>query len=292
MATRKTADKATSTTPTPDKVPVESDKPTPQEEPVSTTPETSTPAWVAKLRAPFPPEQIGKLPRVTCRDCVARNCREHRKVQCQVCDGWHSPAAIHLDYVGHADITARLLDVDPFWTWEPFTAEEMVSLPPAMRDAGLWIHLTVCGVTRTGFGDAQGKQGPNAVKEAIGDALRNAAMRFGAGLELWAKGDREYGKAPDETPESKPAERAQRPPKSERKPSEPDPAKGAEFWRVWNEEMDDAAREAAQKAWPLKVPPGRFTTGGEFAQALAFLQDYLTTTPKEEASRFPDEPPF
>ena len=54
---------------------------------------------------------------------------------------------------------------------------------------GMWIKLTVCGVTRLGYGDAQGKEGGNAIKEAIGDALRNAAMRFGAALELWHKGD-------------------------------------------------------------------------------------------------------
>jgi hypothetical protein len=39
----------------------------------------------------------------------------------------------------------------------------------------------VCGVTRIGVGD-----GKNA-KERIGDAIRNAAMRFGVALDLWAK---------------------------------------------------------------------------------------------------------
>jgi hypothetical protein len=38
-----------------------------------------------------------------------------------------------------------------------------------------------------GYGDAAGKKGPNAVKEAIGDAIRNAAMRRGVALDLWAK---------------------------------------------------------------------------------------------------------
>jgi hypothetical protein len=53
----------------------------------------------------------------------------------------------------------------------------------------MWIRLTVCGVTRLGYGAADGKQGGDAVKEIIGDALRNAAMRFGAALDLWHKGD-------------------------------------------------------------------------------------------------------
>ena len=54
---------------------------------------------------------------------------------------------------------------------------------------GLWIRLTVCGVTRLGYGDAGGRKGPNAIKESIGDAIRNAGMRFGLALDLWCKGD-------------------------------------------------------------------------------------------------------
>jgi hypothetical protein len=158
------------------------------------------------LRAPFDPESIGKLPKGTCKACrdLARQyraCESHSFVRrCDECGGSHSSATMHLDYVGHADLTLRLLDVDPFWTWEPFSQEQIMALPPVLREAGLWINLTVLGVTRPGFGDAQGKTGPNAVKEMIGDALRNAGMRFGIALDLWAKGDRERFKAPDETP--------------------------------------------------------------------------------------------
>jgi hypothetical protein len=59
-------------------------------------------------------------------------------------------------------------------------------------NGGLWIKLTVCGVTRIGYGNAvmsQFKEIGSREKETIGDALRNAAMRFGAALELWHKGD-------------------------------------------------------------------------------------------------------
>jgi hypothetical protein len=38
------------------------------------------------------------------------------------------------------------------------------------------------------------------MKERIGDALRNAAMRFGAALDLWHKGD--LHKDDDDVPES------------------------------------------------------------------------------------------
>lgn len=93
---------------------------------------------------------------------------------------------VRLAYVGHAATTDRLLSVDPAWTWEPVASDER-GLPLLDEHGGLWIRLTVANVTRLGYGDAGGKKGPNAVKEAIGDALRNAAMRFGVALDLWAK---------------------------------------------------------------------------------------------------------
>jgi hypothetical protein len=163
------------------------------------------------LRAPFAPELIGKRPQPTCKQCSDaqdRVCPNHRKSKCDECGQYMTNAHIHLDFVGHADITDRLLTVDPDWSWEPVERAidpqvlaaavatgnpDMVtailqSAPPRIgQDGTLWIRLTVGGVTRLGFGDALGKRGPNAVKEAIGDALRNAAMRFGAGLDMWRK---------------------------------------------------------------------------------------------------------
>lgn len=132
-----------------------------------------------KLREEFPANQISKLPKPFNKDAQKGNCKE--------CGGYHGLPAAHLDYVGHAALTDRLLEVDPFWSWEPvaFNAD---SLPALDKDGGMWIRLTVCGVTRLGYGDAQGKTGGNATKERIGDALRNAAMRFGAALDLWHKG--------------------------------------------------------------------------------------------------------
>jgi hypothetical protein len=113
-----------------------------------------------ELRVPFPPNQVGKLPK----------------------------GGVTLDFVGHGHVTQRLLDVDPAWNWEPVAFDEH-GLPLLDEFGGLWIRLTVCGVTRLGYGDAGGRKGNNAVKEAIGDALRNAGMRFGLALDLWCKGD-------------------------------------------------------------------------------------------------------
>ncbi|MDX3232919.1 hypothetical protein [Streptomyces sp. ME19-01-6] len=144
-----------------------------------------------KLREPFPRAQINPLPKITCGKCSKspmKECDNHRKGKCRECDNWITSAHMHLDYVGHAELTNRLLDADPLWDWEPLALDD-AGLPKFDGFGGLWIRLTVCGHSRLGYGDSQGKSGPNAVKEAIGDALRNAAMRFGAALDLWAKSD-------------------------------------------------------------------------------------------------------
>jgi hypothetical protein len=135
---------------------------------------------LARLREPFPPHQISKLPKPFKKDAPKGKCSE--------CGGFHGLPAMHLDYVGHAALTDRLLDVDPLWSWEPMGLAQD-GTPAFDRNGGLWIKLTVCGVTRLGYGNADGKAGGDAVKEIIGDALRNAAMRFGAALDLWHKGD-------------------------------------------------------------------------------------------------------
>ncbi|WP_030149541.1 hypothetical protein, partial [Mycetocola saprophilus] len=135
---------------------------------------------LARLREPFLPNEINTLPKPFSKDS--------KKANCPQCGGYHGMPAAHLDYVGHAALTNRLLEADPQWTWTPL-ALGPDGLPKFDSTGGLWIKLTICGVTRLGYGDAQGKSGANAIKEAIGDALRNAGMRFGAALDLWHKGD-------------------------------------------------------------------------------------------------------
>lgn len=133
-----------------------------------------------------------------------------------------------LDYLGHADTTDLLLQHDPHWNWEPafFTYDDQGRVTGFVIDRdskgwarGLWIKLTIHDVTRLGYGScAPGK--PDAVKELIGDAIRNAAMRFGVALSLWSKADQdgwgdlppvdddgppEPPQAPDPAPEPAPA---------------------------------------------------------------------------------------
>lgn len=134
---------------------------------------------LAKLREQFPPDMIEKLPKPIRKGAWEGG----RSQRCHICHGYHViEDSIHLDYVGHANTTNRILDVDPFWEWEPLAYTE-AGLPLFDKVGGLWIKLTICGVTRLGYGD-----GPNP-KEIIGDAIRNAAMRFGVALDLWSKID-------------------------------------------------------------------------------------------------------
>lgn len=145
---------------------------------------------IARMREPFAPHHISKLPKETRAQIEARKAREPGCMvfNCKECGGHHHKDAVHLDYVGHAALTDRLLDADPHWNWEPM-GWNPDGTPALDRNGGLWIKLTVCGVTRPGYGCADGKQGGDAIKEIIGDALRNAAMRFGAALDLWHKGE-------------------------------------------------------------------------------------------------------
>ncbi len=150
--------------------------------------ETKT-APLAKLREDFPPNQISKLPKETRAQIDGRKTDRNLMVwKCEVCGGAHHKSAVHLDYVGHAAATDRLLDTDLEWTWEPMAVDQR-GLPAFDENGGLWIKLTVCGVTRLGYGSADGKSGGDAKKEIIGDAIRNAGMRFGMALDLWHKGD-------------------------------------------------------------------------------------------------------
>ena len=158
---------------------------------------------LAKLREPFLPNQISKLPKPTKAQTDEVKADFKKGVRCDICGTWHHPKVVHLDYVGHAALTDRLLDADPLWYWEPLAVDPN-GLPLLDGNGGMWIKLTVCGVTRLGYGDAEGKTGGNAVKERIGDALRNAAMRFGAALDLWHKGDLHRDDGEPAKPEAKP----------------------------------------------------------------------------------------
>lgn len=92
-----------------------------------------------------------------------------------------------LDFVGHADITRLLLEIDPTWRWVPI---EWKDGRPAIHVengmATMWGELTLLGHARLGVGSVRADK-VDLDKELVGDFLRNAAMRFGICLSLWTK---------------------------------------------------------------------------------------------------------
>jgi hypothetical protein len=95
---------------------------------------------------------------------------------------------MQLDFVGHADVTKMLIEIDPEWTWEP-TAFDTNGLPAYRVENGMahmagW--LTILGVRRLGIGSVMHNK-PDLLKELISDFIRNASMRFGVCLSLWTK---------------------------------------------------------------------------------------------------------
>lgn len=106
-----------------------------------------------------------------------------------------------LDYVGHAEITKILIEIDPEWSWAPVAWEN--GRPATHTQLGkitkrdgtvlefptvsMWGHLTLLGVSRIAVGSVEAHKA-ELDKELVSDFLRNAAMRFGISLSLWTKG--------------------------------------------------------------------------------------------------------
>jgi hypothetical protein len=256
------------------------------------------------LRQPFSANHISKLPKPTKAQTDAVKADFKTGMRCQLCGSWHHKDVVHLDYVGHAALTDRLLDADPEWSWEPMATAD--GLPAFDRSGGLWIKLTVCGVTRLGYGHAAAKpnQDPGArEKEVIGDALRNAAMRFGAALDLWHKGDL-HGDAgsdndggggdtacADSEQPSEPRTTDQRLPQSRREhpaaPSKSDArevyarlsnanralASEADFDKFWNQANVKAAFESLPADWRQKMVDERNDKAAELQERAAIRGD-------------------
>jgi hypothetical protein len=126
---------------------------------------------------------------------------------------------MQLDFVGHADVTKMLIEIDPEWTWEP-TAFDANGLPAYRVENGMahmagW--LAILGVRRLGVGSVMHNK-PDLLKELISDFIRNAAMRFGVCLALWTKQEWEDVSHTPSTPVAKPAPVAKVEPA---KPSDP-----------------------------------------------------------------------
>lgn len=115
-----------------------------------------------------------------------------------------------LSYISHPSVRDRLNSVDPTWSIVPvldYTTgrplEDRADI--TMIPIGAWFKLTVCGVTKWGYGSYDPsvakatmdaiKAGtrvwtddldPDWRKKVESDALSRAAMNFGVGLQLWS----------------------------------------------------------------------------------------------------------
>lgn len=146
------------------------------------------------------PGMLAQLPRYTGNE---RDKSKRNKSRCDVCGGWHEQPSIHLDYMGHADVTEALIKIDPFWTWRPAAINQSSGGPaivPSLGKAGMmvmWAYLTILGKEMLCVGTAQQSK-EELEKELIGDMIRNGALRFGIAVRLWSKADHEDVK---DTPE-------------------------------------------------------------------------------------------
>ena len=233
---------------------------------------------LALLREPFDASTISKLPKPTKNQTDGLRADRNLGINCKVCGGWHHKNVIHLDSVGHAAITDRLLECDPSWNWIPL-AYDQAGAPLLDANGGMWIKLTVCGVTRLGYGDADGKKGGNAIKEIIGDAIRNAAMRFGAALDLWHKGDlHAVEAAKEQEPEA---------------PKPPERISGDQFIKL-RDLAETAGVDQARIATAFKVNALEELLAGDFAKAVKKLgvtiaEKAMAGTQNQQSQTPPDD---
>ena len=123
---------------------------------------------------------------------------------------------VQLDFVGHADITRILIEIDPHWRLVPIAWENGRPACNIVNDmATMWFELTLLGTSRLAIGTAKA----NAFdldKQLYGDALRNGAMRFGISLNLWTKNeweDLDHNPAPSKPRSTAPASAPEQAPK-------------------------------------------------------------------------------
>ena len=89
-------------------------------------------------------------------------------------------------YISHGLVTKRLNDVTPDWTSRVVEMHTYVDGNGVLQCAGVTLELTIPGVgSRQEFGTSANRNGFGAdAKNAMSDALKRCAMRFGVALDL------------------------------------------------------------------------------------------------------------
>lgn len=160
-----------------------------------------------------------------------------------------------LPYVSHGLVTKRLNEVCPGWSTRVVEMHTFMDGKGNLQCAGVTLELTVPGVgSRVEFGTAERSQGfGKDAKNAMSDALKRCAMRFGVALDLWESAEENDDDAQGEQPaavERRPAP-ARPAPRQEPRPLRPSaPAAGA------MPEQVEAVRDALAAKADRETPEG------------------------------------
>ena len=178
------------------------------------------------------------------------------KSRCPECGTWAARHQ-HLDFMGHASVTRVLNEIDPLWSWEPAARNDQGEPLIVTRGSMLrmWITFTLCGKQVPAVGTCESNKG-EAEKELIGDAIRNAAMRFGIGLSLWHKG--QWAEFDHDQPEAEPSVM----------PPSPDVVARL-MGRLRDHDRDRMAVLFAERGWP-KVAA---MSAGQVAEVIGVLDE-------------------
>lgn len=147
-------------------------------------------------------------------------------------------------YISHGLVTKRLNDVCPGWTSRLVEMHAYVDGNGVLQCAGVTLELTIPGVgSRVEFGTSANRNGFGAdAKNAMSDALKRCAMRFGVAIDLWEKMDEDDEDAQTVTPqERRPA------------PSRPAPRQTAPVAAPYRVEPEPAP-EAPRQLRPAEPP--------------------------------------
>jgi hypothetical protein len=113
------------------------------------------------------------------------------------------------DYISHALVTERLNAVAPGWEMEIVEVHKSTDAQGRLHCEGVTVAMTIGGVTKMEMGGPQRMESfMLECKNAVSDAMKRCAMRFGVALYLWdslvdALGDDDVH--PDREPQAAPA---------------------------------------------------------------------------------------
>jgi hypothetical protein len=159
-------------------------------------------------------------------------------------------------YVSHGSVTKRLNAVCPGWSSRVVETHTYLNTAGVLVCAAVTLELTIPGVgSRVEVGTANQPRGfGDDLKNAMSDALKRCAMRFGVALDLWedmdeGDEDAEHAAAQPPAPRAAPAftrPRQDAPATGPQAPPAPRPYTEAEFGGVL-----DAAWGLAEDGKPL-----------------------------------------